>query len=427
MDFVVGMGVTGLAVAKFLKRKGLAFATYDDRKSAAQVAEELGFEVKHYQPDMALPRWHAIRHVIASPGVALSHPVMAAAVSGGVSILSEIELAFRHTCGRMVAITGSNGKSTTTALIHHLLKSAGYDASLCGNIGFPFIEQVSDDLEHIHVVEVSSFQLEHVRDFRPEIGVLLNVVPDHLDRHLTFEAYRAAKMKLFQAQGPTNTAFIGADIDASVPGKGRLVRVPGPEICDDDDGFKLGDHFVIPNRVLPAQGTHLRSNALFACAVAARLGASAEAIAQALPSFVGLEHRFEQVGSLNDVLWINDSKATNVHAAQAALRTIDRPYVLILGGSDKGETFSSLDFSAQKPRAIVAYGATAKNIMRDLASFGPIHVHDFDAACLKAQALAQAGDAVLLAPACASFDQHQNFAARGRRFKAIFKEQEAAS
>jgi UDP-N-acetylmuramoylalanine--D-glutamate ligase len=420
MDLVVGMGQTGLAVARFFKERQMAFATYDDRKSRDQVIAELGFEVQHFEAG-EMPRWHAVAKMIVSPGVALTHPMVQAAQAGEIPVLSEIELAFRHTRGRVVAITGSNGKSTTTALIHHLLVQAGHDVSLCGNIGIPFIEQVSEDDGHIHVVEVSSFQLEHVRDFRPEIGVLINIVPDHLDRHGSFEAYRDAKLRLFQAQGPHDLALIGTGIDAEIPGHARHWQVPGEVIQDSDAGIVINEHWTLESEYLPPVGSHLRSNVMFACAVVAYLGLSHDAVAPALATFEGLEHRFEKVGLLQEVLWINDSKATNVHAAQAALRTVDRPYVLILGGSDKDESFTELDFSMRLPRDIVVYGETAQRIMADLASQPVHHVHDFDEACRFAQKLAKPGDALLLAPACASFDQHDNFAARGRRFKALFE------
>lgn len=426
MDLIVGMGMTGLAVAQFLKKSGMAFATYDDKKSKTAVCDGLGFDVLHFQkPDQL--RWHAISKVIVSPGFEMSHPILAAAIAGKIPIVSEIELAFRHTLGRVVAVTGTNGKSTTSTMIHHVLVNAGFEASLCGNIGSPFIAVVTENECHIHVVEVSSFQLEHVRDFRPEIGILLNVVPDHLDRHGSFEVYSATKLRLFQAQSTSDTALIGESVQGTIPGNGRQYHVPGPWALDREQGLQIGERVRISARKLPPSGSHLRSNMLFAAAVCARLGLSGDCIAEGLQTFEGLEHRFETVGTLGGVVWINDSKATNVHAAQAALRTIDRPFVLILGGYDKKEKFDSLDFTHRQARAIVAYGATAPQILRDLQAHQPHHVDDFDAAVRLAQQLAKPGDAVLLAPACSSFDQHENFAARGRRFKMLFHEMESVS
>ena len=413
---VAGMGLSGMATARFLLDRGLSFETFDERKDADAVAQELDGVVHH----QSAPHPSGYDQIVLSPGIAMTHPLVMEAKTVDTPLLSEVEFASRHAKGPIIAITGSNGKSTTTSLIHHLLDHSGLPAVMCGNIGQPFIGQVSDDPDRIYVLEVSSFQMEHVRDFHPHVGVMLNLAADHLDRHGDLETYKQCKFRIFANQTENDLAILAPEFVGQIPGNARQIALPGQE-CFVRDGFvQLDDSFRIPLHDLPLIGTHNHSNALFACAVARHMGLTPDQIVSAFPTFQGLEHRMERVGEYQGRLWINDTKATNVHAAQAALQSLDCPYVLILGGCDKGERFNGLNFDGHPPRGIIAYGDTAPLILEDLAHWQPIHIPQFEDACIEAHKRAQEGDAVLLAPACASFDQFPNFMARGHAFKQLF-------
>ena len=416
---IIGMGITGQAVARFLQERGERFDTFDDGKQREELTLEAS--VQHFNQVASVDPTGYYRALV-SPGLPRDHAVTQAMLASGVQVLSEIELAFGNAPGIVIAVTGSNGKSTTASLIHHLLAGAGLKSSLCGNIGLPFISCVDDDPNHHYVVEVSSFQLEHVSSFRPALGLLLNISPDHLVWHGGFEAYEAAKLRLFVNQRPSDLALVCGDYLDRIPGMATKMAVPGPIATINAEELELENAYLVPLNKLPLLGKHNQTNALFACAVAKRMGVSAQTVAELLPSFKGLEHRMERVGELDGRLWINDTKATNVQACQAVSDAMEQPYVLILGGCDKGESYSDLDFSRRPPRAIVAYGETAEQICKDLADLAPKKIHLFRDACVLAQEIADPGDAVLLAPACASFDQFDNFAQRGRVFKRIFAE-----
>jgi len=425
MILVVGMGKSGMETARYLKNHQIPFHAFDEKKPASAVIDAIGPGDFRYFNER--PSVEDYEFLVLSPGIPLTHPLVIAAREKKVPTLSEIEFAFRQTNGRIVAVTGSNGKSTTASLIHHLLAENGLNTSLCGNIGVPFISCLTNDPQHIYVVEVSSFQMEHVRDFCPEVGLLLNIAPDHLDRHGSMEAYTAAKLIMFARQEAGHLAITHPDFLGQLPGKGEKITVPGPSVELARGIIRAGCDFEIPNSCLPLLGAHNRMNALFACMAVQYFGLTAEAAARVLPDFKGLEHRMEKVGIYKDVLWINDSKATNVHATQAAVYSIEQDYVLVLGGCDKGERFDSLNFQNRAPRAIVAYGEMAPLIMNDLHQWNPVHIHEFDEACLKAHQLAQPGDALLMSPACASFDQFSNFMARGHAFKDLFGKLAGAS
>jgi len=410
-SLIAGMGITGRAVGRFLSGRGERFDTFDDTKSSTEFIVGTHFlEVA----DLSLSDYD---RVLVSPGLPPHHPLLMEARHAGVPIVTEIELAWRLARGPVIAVTGSNGKSTTASLIHYLLSAHGWRASLCGNIGTPFIDCVDDDPKHYYVLEVSSFQLTYVDAFNPNVGVLLNISPDHLDWHGGFENYRDAKLRLFARQGPDRLAIVDRELAAQLPPGPRVIAVPGPEATLDGQTLIVGKGFSVPLEKIPLLGRHNQENVLFACVAVASLGVPDTSVAASLPGFKGLEHRMERVGTVAGRLWINDSKATNVHACQAAVRSMDMPYVLIMGGCDKGERFDSLGFGDRPPRAIVAYGATAPAIVEDLARFKPEQVHLFRDACLRAQALAAPGEAVLLSPACASLDQFDNFGQRCKGFR----------
>ncbi|CAM2065993.1 UDP-N-acetylmuramoyl-L-alanine--D-glutamate ligase [Sulfidibacter corallicola] len=419
---VAGLGQSGTAAAALLVRESRPFDTFDDRMRPDQAQSAVNGAAQDHFTDVSTLDWSRYDRVVVSPGLSIHHPLIVAAQAAEVPILSELELAFRHQKGTVVAVTGSNGKSTTVSLIDHLLRENGLKSRLCGNIGVAFARVVDEDPEAVYVVEVSSFQLEHVDRFRPRIGVLLNVAADHLDRHGTLARYRDTKLKLFARQLPDDLALISADLDVSVPGAARRESLPHANACMRDRKLYLADDWQADAGANPTLIGHNLTNALFACRVARELGVDGDGATRALTSFKGLVHRMERVGEHEGRIWINDSKATNVHAAQAAVDSMGQPYVLILGGSDKGGRFDGLNLAQNQPQYIVAYGETTNKICDDLAVYSPIREHDFDAACLRAHAVAEPGTAVLLAPACASFDQFPNFAARGDRFKELFHE-----
>lgn len=418
---IVGAGQSGLAVARHLDRQNQVFTIFDDRKTNSELAQALGRHkvgLINRLEDVKLDNYDRL---VVSPGIAMSHPLILAAADEGITILSELELAFHAQNGTVVAVTGSNGKSTTVTVIDHLLRAGGFDSVLCGNIGTPFIEVVNQDPNRVYVVEVSSFQLEHVQEFKPKVGVILNVAPDHLDRHGSFEVYRDTKLKLFQRQDQNDHAFAAPELYPLLPGQGSKHQVPGPDAYLSGDHCTIGDDYTVSLATCPLMGSHNRGNLLFALAACRAVGLKAEAAESALADVKALEHRMEPVGEHQGRLWVNDSKATNVHACRAGLDALDRPYVLVLGGSDKGESFDGLNLAENRPKAIVAYGETASKIAADLQQ-AVIQVANFDEACRTAHRLAAHGDVVLLSPACASFDQFANFMARGRRFKELFQE-----
>lgn len=419
---ILGMGITGTALGRYMHQHGIPFDCFDDGKDHDGISQALGtseYDLFNDAEQVDVGRYDTL---VVSPGPRPDHPMVVKAREAGLPIEAEVEFAFARQRGRVIGITGSNGKSTTTSLIHHILAGAGKKVSLCGNIGVPLIARVDDDEDHIYVLELSSFQLENVSNFRPDIGLLLNISPDHLDWHGGFEGYEAAKLRLFAQQQTEDLAVIPPEYADKIPGKGKRLCVPSEAIRDTSAELCVADDFRLPISSIPILGKHNRANTLFACAVAHHLGVPAATVSKVLPDFNGLEHRMEVVGTWQGRLWINDTKATNVHAAQAAVDALDQPYVLILGGCDKGERFKHLSLTDNPPLAIVAYGETAPKIIEDLQPRPIEHVHLFKDAVLRGHELAGEGAALLLAPACASFDQFENFAMRGKVFKQIFKE-----
>ena len=419
---IVGMGRSGIETALFLTKHNISFDTFDDLKDRDSVCGALSCTSFQHFSSVAGLRLTDYRDIIVSPGVSATHPLLAQAQRLGLPICSELEFAFRQAKGKIVAVTGSNGKSTTVSLIHHLLQENGVPAVCCGNIGEPFIACVHQaDSGLVYVVEVSSFQLEHIQRFSPDIGVLLNLSPDHLDRHGSFEAYVTAKLSMFQNQSLQQLALFPHNWSAKIPGRARKWDLPNQNAFLQGETIQVNQE-PVSLKPLTLLGSHNRENALYATVVARTLGLSSSQIEAAFASFRGLEHRMETIGSCRGQLWINDTKATNICAAQAAIDAMDRPYVLILGGSGKGERFTALDFGTKPPKAIIAYGESAPLICQDLAAFHPLHVPLFKDACLVAHREASQDCAVLLAPACASFDQFSNFKERGRAFKSLFKQ-----
>ena len=334
--------------------------------------------------------------VVKSPGVPREAPVIAAALERGIPVIGELELAWRLLPNEFIAITGTNGKTTTTELVGHVHREAGIPVEVAGNVGTPLISLVdAADPAAVVVCEASSFQLEDTVEFAPEAAVLLNVEPDHLDRHGTFEAYRAAKLQAFARQRPEHLAVAEKD----VPGAARRVAPA------DITGWELG-----------LRGAHNRANAAFAAAVCLERGIPEEAVRAGLGTFRGVEHRLEEVGTRDGVLYVNDSKATNVASTLVALASFEAPVHLILGGQGKGQDFAPLR-EAVAGHAVYLIGEDGRAI-GEAIGVGE-WCEDLEGAVSAARARAREGDVVLLSPACASFDQFADYEARGRCFKEL--------
>jgi UDP-N-acetylmuramoylalanine--D-glutamate ligase len=374
--------------------------------------------------------------IIPSPGVPADDPFLLLARSKRITVWSEIELAYRFLEGKLIGITGSNGKTTTTTLVHHILKAGAMRAYLAGNVGTPLISEVEKmDAGSVAVAELSSFQLELIDKFRPNIGALLNLTPDHLDRHKTMEAYAAAKARIFENQTELDAAILNADDAASVkyaPKKPQVfwfsrkkqlahgACLRGEEIVIVHDAK---EEPVMKAAEIPLAGSHNLENVLAAVIIARLAGVDSATIAKAVKSFAGVEHRLEFVADIRGVRYYNDSKATNVDATLKALDAFPGRILVILGGKDKGSDYTVL----QKPlreRAILALliGAAADKIEKQIAGSVAIErAGTLERAVEAATLAARSGDVVLLAPACASFDQFENYEQRGRVFKRLVR------
>jgi len=445
---VAGLGRSGRGAAALLAAHGVPFSVVDAR------AGDLAREARRLLPpgtevlaqDAAAARVSGADLLVVSPGIDLRRPPWLQAARQGVPFMSELELGWRFVTSPLLAITGSNGKSTVTSLVGRLLDTAGADARVCGNIGTPLSAAVdSQGPDTCFVVEVSSFQLETIHGFRPDVAVLLNVTPDHQDRYDNHAAYLAAKERIFANQGTDDRAVLDMDDAAARAVAARLGRRPaGPGIlpvsrrqapaAGADGAWLEGDTLMLRHAgntrrllrrdELTLPGSHNVTNALVAALTVAAAGRDPDA--RALAAFPPLPHRLETVAHHDGVRYVNDSKATNVESAAAALRAFPPGRVLvILGGRDKGGEFASLlPALRQQARAVFTMGeagaAIAAALGPGLAGVLPLTVvPDLDAAVTAATAAATAGDVILLAPACASFDAYEDFTARGEHFRRL--------
>lgn len=434
---VVGLARTGVATALFCAARG-AQVTATDTRTANELGDSLAplraagvhLELGGHREEMVLDA----DLIIPSPGVPADAPLLQSARAKGVTIWSEIELAGRFLKGQLIGITGSNGKTTTTSLIEHILRSAGFPTILAGNIGTPLISCVIKSSDKtITVAELSSFQLELIETFRPNISVFLNLTPDHLDRHHTLESYGAAKARIFENQTGADSAVLNADDPGTTPyaptkpqvfwfsRKQRVAQgafVKGDEILFRRDG---SEESVLKLADIPLAGAHNTENVLAAVAATRLAGAEPAAIAKGVRSFAGVEHRLEFVAEIGGVRFYNDSKATNVDATLKALDAFPGRILVILGGKDKGSDYTLLQ-TPLREKAILALliGAAAGKIEKQIAGSVAIEqVGTIERAVETAAHAARPGDTVLLAPACASFDQFQNYEHRGRVFKEL--------
>ncbi|HXF94824.1 MAG TPA: UDP-N-acetylmuramoyl-L-alanine--D-glutamate ligase [Gemmatimonadales bacterium] len=433
---VVGLGKSGVAATRLLARQGVRVYASDaaQRPCGREVAEELaaspGVTLDFGRHDLA--RIGRAAGLVLSPGVPPDAPPVVAARGAGVEIVSELDLGFRALSGvRVIAVTGTNGKTTTTALVAHLLRAAGLRAAEAGNIGRPLCDiAVSGERYQWLAVEVSSFQLHDSPHFAPEIGVLTNLAPDHLDRYPSVDAYYADKRLLFRNARDEDVWVLNAD-DAAVlqlaaGAKGARVRFslrgPAEGWYEASAGrLLLGGTELVRREELRLLGDHNVANALAAALAVHEAGVAPGAIAEGLRSFRALPHRLEPVREVNGVLWINDSKATNVASTLVAIEAMQRPFVLLLGGRHKGEPYTRLAPSLRdRCRLVVAFGEAGPLIERDLAGAVPLERGaTFEDVVARARRAARPGDTVLLSPACSSYDMFKNYEERGAAFRRL--------
>jgi UDP-N-acetylmuramoylalanine--D-glutamate ligase len=378
--------------------------------------------------------------IVVSPGVPLDTPELAQVKSFGLPVIGELELAGRFLKGKTVAITGSNGKTTTTTLLGEILKEAGFPTLVGGNIGVPVVSLIEESTDATwSVLEVSSFQLESTVEFRPNISVILNITPDHLDRHGTFENYALAKERIFAAQDCGDCVVLNADNPRSAAAAARSaggvywfsVEHPVARGAWLDEGqvvHRLA-HDAATEKIMPLSGIHLKGahnveNVLAAVCAARLAGATPEAIRRGVEGFHAVEHRLEYVATLNGVEFYNDSKATNVDATAKAIEAFPGGIHLILGGKDKNSDYTQLaPLLRERVRAVYTIGAAAAKIESHLRGVVSIHsCETLDKAVIAAASAARPGEVVLLAPACSSFDQFESYEHRGRVFKEIVAE-----
>ena len=436
---VIGLGASGVAAARLaLVKQGEVYVSDlgTDARSAARGAHlrELGADVQVGGHD--LERMAEADFVVSSPGIPPDAPVLRALASRGTRWISEPEFAVRFYRGSLIAITGTNGKTTTSMLTAHLLETAGHRVALGGNVGggmAPAAAELAllEPAPEWYVLELSSFQLAGIDTLRPDIGVVTNLSPDHLDRYESLEAYYADKARIFDNADEASRWVLpladGSVDDLIGEAPGSRFRFGGQ--ADDDSHAFLDDGVltlrtateaepVLPEAEVPLLGRHNRLNALTAALTARLAGGSIAGIAEGLRTAQPLRHRLEPVIERDGVLWVNDSKATNVAATRSALESLERPVVLLAGGKDKGEDFRGLRDSLAGARAVVVFGAAAGRLAEELDGAAALvrMEGDFSEVLHTAKGLAQDGDIVLLSPACSSFDMFDDYEDRGRRF-----------
>ena len=431
---VVGAARSGIAAAQLLVRRGAAVTLTDMRPQIDAEAELRDAGVTLELGGHSTVTLNRADLIVLSPGVPPSQPAIVEARRAGVPVMGELELASRWLRGRIVAITGTKGKSTTTTLTGRMLEAGGHRVLVGGNIGHALsaqVEQSTDDT--IHVIETSSFQLESADTFHPWIAVLLNFSPDHLDRHADIAEYAAAKARIFANQTTADWAVLNADDDASqaLAQDARSQRLAFSVERALSDGVVIAndaivrrrrdgaDQVLVPLSAVKLLGRHLLADVLAASAVASLAGVEPDAMTRAVEGFTGLEHALEPVGDIGGVRFVNDSKATNVEAALRAIQSFDAGLIVILGGRFKGGNFGDLGGALRDRQAqVVAIGEAAPLVREALAPRVPVHdAGSMTAAVRTAFALAAPGETVLLAPACSSFDMFRDYAERGRTFK----------
>ena len=436
---VVGLGKSGVASALFMKAHG-AQVTVSDTKSGDELRNEIPVLLDHgitvETGGHGDRTFHGQDLIVVSPGVPVNAPPLLQARSLGENVIGEIELAAQFLTGPVIAITGSNGKTTTTTLTGEIMAASGFPVLVGGNIGTPAISLAERaKAETVIVLEVSSFQLETIQTFRPKVAVVLNVTPDHLDRHGTFEIYADAKARIFENQQASDFAVLNAD-DPTCVGMGKRTRGQvfwfsrqkeverGAWVREGNIVFRnaSGQTEILQVSEIPLKGAHNLENVLAAVCASVLMGCAAQKIRQAVQEFKAVEHRLEFVATIGGVDYYNDSKATNVDATIKALESFPANIHLILGGKDKGSDYTVLnDLIRQRVKRIYTIGAAAAKIESQVKGAEIVHVETLENAIRKAHSSAQPGDVILLAPACASFDQFKSYEHRGKVFKEVVR------
>jgi UDP-N-acetylmuramoylalanine--D-glutamate ligase len=439
---VLGLARSGRAAAALALAKGISVYAADaaDNADLREGAGELGsmgadVELGRFDIDKLL----GVDAIIVSPGIPPKAPPFNDPRMAGVKRISEVEFASRFLTARIIAITGTNGKSTTTALVGHLLQTGGINAVVAGNIGNALSNVALQDVQPAWVVvEVSSFQLADIEKFTPAIGALTNLAPDHLDRYESVEAYYADKKKLFSNSSMDTIWVLNGDdpdvmrLATDAHGRRLLFKTSGP-LQEGEHGAFISDEGDLMLKVdllraklvhrseLKLLGVHNQANALAASLIAIGTGLPLPALREGLRTFAGLPHRLQVVSMADGVTWINDSKATNVASAAVALQSMTQPTVLLLGGRHKGEPYTELLPYMQQVKRVLAYGEAADIIAHDLKDRVSVELlsGSFEAVVARAREIAQPGDAVLLSPACSSFDMFRNYEERGEAFAAL--------
>lgn len=434
---VLGAGESGTGAAILAKSKGFDVLVSDYSKISDKYKTELNshdikWEEGHHSLDLILKA----REIIKSPGIPDTIPLLQKATEKNIKIISEIEFASRYTQAKMIAITGSNGKTTTASLIYHLFKKANLNVGLAGNIGFSLARQVAQSNHEYYILELSSFQLDNMYQFKADIAILLNITPDHLDRYgYVFQNYINSKLRITQNQTPEDKFIFWADdpvitkelakrtlkgtmfpfsLEAKKESLPHLTIADSQYIFVDDYKLKISRQFS------KLAGKHNLYNTMSAVITAYLTGIQPEIIEEGLETFTGVEHRLEFVKTINDVEYINDSKATNVDSCYYALQAMTKPTVLILGGKDKGNDYDQIkELIKEKCKALVFLGADNQKLKDYFKNFNipTVDTDSMDKAVEEAQKITSPGDVVLLSPCCASFDLFNSYEHRGELFK----------
>jgi UDP-N-acetylmuramoylalanine--D-glutamate ligase len=423
---VVGLARSGVAAARALRAAGHEVVAVDAQPDPALAAElrEDGFAV--YTGTSGLEHLEHVRTVVKSPGVPAEAEVIAAARERGLTVTGELEIAWRLVPNEVVAVTGTNGKTTTVELIGHIHREAALPVAVVGNVGTAastLAGRVSPNA--VVVCETSSFQLQDALEFAPETAVLLNITPDHLDRHGSLDDYTAAKLRIFAAQGNDDVAVVPVDLGEEIGGCARRVPFgtgPEAELAERAGHLWWADEPLLALEEIRLRGAHNHLNAMAAAAACLARGVDPDAVRAGLRTFAGVEHRLEEVMRSAGVLYVNDSKATNVDSTLVALASFDAPVHLILGGRGGDQDFSSLREAIRgRVASVELLGESAEAIDAALEGLPAprYRCDDLEHAVARARQAAAPGDVVLLSPACKSFDQYADFEARGAHFKAL--------
>lgn len=439
---ILGAGESGVGAALLAKQKGYDVFVSDESSLKENYRNELiragiEFEEGKHSEERIL----TAGEVVKSPGIPEKNAMVKKIRAQGIPVISEIELAFRHKGdSRIIAITGSNGKTTTTALTFHICRKGGLDCALVGNIGYSFARQVAEDPKAIYVAEISSFQLDDIHTFRPDIAILTNITEDHLDRYdYDFKKYIASKFRITLNQRPEDYFIYCYDDEVTMkyikefnihskqlPLSMKTELTKGAFIKDGDMYIRTGEDFISMSVYdFALKGKHNQYNTMAACLVGSTMDIRKEKIREAVQDFQGLEHRMEPVATVRGVEFINDSKATNVNSTWYALENMSKPTILILGGVDKGNDYSLImDLVKEKVKAIICLGVDNRKIHEAFGNVVSTIVNTSSAvdAVQAAYHFATKGDVVLLSPACASFDLFKNYEDRGNQFKKAVKE-----